>query len=130
MPLDNTHVNLNQKSARCLSATRAFACETHTLARGARPDAFTLRLRGDAKDGRIVAIRVDAIGIADAIFAETGRHGTRFSRESGFGAADGGAGNEKSVAAPRRIGARFGWAPSRAKKGGRKQWGIVSDYTY
>ena len=45
----------------------------------------------------------------------SGRPGTKFSRESGLRAADGGAGIEKSVAAPRRLGAMFCWAPSCAK---------------
>ena len=47
-----------KKSARCLWATRAFACPAHTLARGARPNAFASRLRGNTKDGRSVAIRI------------------------------------------------------------------------
>ena len=63
---------------------RAFTCET--LARGARPDAFASRTRGDAKDGRSVAIRVDAIGVADAIFAgfEAARHEV-FARVGAWG---------------------------------------------
>ena len=77
--------------------------------------AFASRTRGDAKDGRSVASRALAIGSADASFAETGRRGTRLSRGSGLGAADGGAGSEHSVAAPRRLRAMFCWAPSRAK---------------
>ena len=116
-----------QKSARCLCATRAFVCETHTLARGARPDAFALSTRGDAKDGRSVASRVDAIGVADAIFAETGRPGTRFSRESGFGAADVGSNIEKSVAAPRRLSTMTCLAPSRAKNSGMTPPGADSN---
>ena len=101
-----------QKSARCLSAMRAFTCET--LARGARPNAFASRLRPNAKDGRSVASRIGPSEVK-ASFAETGRPGTRFSRGSGFGAADGGAGIEHSGAAPRRLGAMFCLALSRAK---------------
>ena len=120
-------LNLSSKSAHCLSATRAFACETHTLARGACADAFASRLRGDAKDGRSVAIRVDAIGVAGAIFAETGRPGTRFSRESGHWPPTTLSNIEKSVSAPRRLSTMTCLAPSRAKNSGMKPPGADSN---
>ena len=112
---------------RALPFGNARFCLRNRLARGARPDAFASRLRGDAKDGRSVATRVDAIGVADASFAETGRPGTKFSRESGFGAADCGANIEKSVSAPRRLSPMICWAPSRAKNSEMKLVGADSN---
>ena len=83
----------------------------------ARPDAFASRTRRVAKDGRSVASCVGAIGSAEASCAETGRHGARFSRESGHWPPTTLSNIEKSVSAPRRLRAMFGWAP----QGGEKQ---------
>ena len=112
LPFGNARFCL--RNARSRAALRAFA--------------FASRLRGDAKDGRSVATRVNAIGSADASFRGNGaaRHEV-FARVGGLGAADGGAGIEHSVAAPRRLRAMFCLAPSRAKNSVIKLVGAASN---
>ena len=103
------------KKARVAFRQRALLLAKRTRARGARADAFASRLRGDAKDGRSVASRVDAIGSGDASFAQTGRRGTRFSRESGHWPPTTLSNIEKSVSAPRRLSTMTCLAPFCAK---------------
>ena len=73
------------KSARHLSAMRAFACETHTLARGARPDAFASRLRADAKGGRSVASRIGPSEVGRRVSRKRGGAARGFRARRGCG---------------------------------------------